>query len=207
MIAPSKSMTLVCVDTVSARRSLPAFVRVLEHVQVRRAVFFHGPNEGGFAIPGVEFVPLSGVADREQENEWHVCHLCEHVETEMVFVVEWDSWLVNPGAWSGDFLKCDYIGAPWTRQTGPRVGNSGFHIKSRRFCDATARHAADYKGRFYPHDCMESETLRPLFEAEGLGWAPVAVAQRFSWERSKNYPTYNGAFGMHGVKEWGQYVK
>jgi hypothetical protein len=207
MIVPSKSLTLVCVDTVSPLRSLPAFLRVLEYVKVRRALFFHCPNTAGFAVPGVEFIPLAGVSDRETENKWQVCELHKYVETEMVFVVEHDSWLVNPTGWSEEFLGHDYIGPPWTRQAGNVVGNSGFHIKSRRFCEATAAHAADYAGHFYPHDIKECEVLRPKFVADGMVWAPVAIAAKFGWERSKNYPTYNGAFGIHGAKEWKDYVK
>lgn len=206
MIKPGKSVTLVCVDTVSVLRSVPAFARALSCMRVERALFFHDRRERGFSLPGVEFIPLAGIKDKEGENAFHVRDLWRYVTTERVWTVEWDSWVVRPEAWEEGFLECDVIGAPWAFGGAHNVGNSGFSLRSRRFVELTAELQREYKGRFYPRDYKECVEFRTVFERRGIVYAPQDVAARFSWERNELWPEYRGAFGCHDIKDWSGYL-
>jgi hypothetical protein len=39
--------------------------------------------------------------------------LYPHVATSHVLVIQWDGYVVNADLWDDDFLRYDYIGAPW----------------------------------------------------------------------------------------------
>jgi hypothetical protein len=98
-------------------------------------------------------------------------------------------------------------------KVGGIVGNGGFSLRSKRFCEATAR-VAEYKlaldpaYRFAPEDQLICNgpgwdaKPDPDFNARllrrGMKFAPVTVASAFSWERHDNDPAYAGQFGFHG---------
>jgi hypothetical protein len=203
MIDPGRTITLISTDTVNVYRTVPTFVATANVMQCSACKFFYNPVERpprlGPAGYGAEFIPLPSAVDRESENRFQVCELHKHIQTDFVFTAEWDSWIVNPEAWSDDFLKYDYIGAPWWFGDEANVGNSGFSIRSKRFLEATAANSAAYEGRFHPHDLRTCRELRGLYTAMGLTFAPDSVAARFSWECNGTYPHYNGAFGAHGI--------
>jgi hypothetical protein len=121
--------------------------------------------------------------------------LAPHVETSHALVVQWDGYVLNPEAWTGEFLRCDYIGAPWPwAPEGSRVGNGGFSLRSRRLLDALADPHVVLEGN-------EDETIgvrrRAWLEAHhGIRYADEALANRFSFE--VGYPV-GRPFGFHGL--------
>jgi len=114
--------------------------------------------------------------------------------------VQHDGWILNPGLWDKHFLAWDFIGAPWPRswRLSARVGNSGFSLRSRSFCQATATHAQRYAGEGY--DVFACRSLRETFLSAGIRYAPLDVAGRFSWEHTcDDAPTGpDTSFGFHG---------
>jgi hypothetical protein len=129
------------------------------------------------------------------------------IETEFALVVQWDGYVVNPGAWASGFRKYDYIGAPIYDGRGlrgggdpPVVGNGGFSLRSRKLLDALPRLP------FLPgisEDWIISSVLRkPLEEDFGVRFAPLALADRFAHEvRLPTRPT----FGFHGIPNLWRY--
>lgn len=39
--------------------------------------------------------------------------LDSYIETPHVLVVQYDGFILNPDAWTDEFLEYDYVGAPW----------------------------------------------------------------------------------------------
>ena len=118
-----------------------------------------------------------------------------HVETSHALYVQWDSWVINPGAWQDSFLDYDYVGAPWWYRDGLNVGNSGFCLRSKRLIDFLASHEDEFPIGV-PEDhvlCREYQKRLPQFR-----WAPEDLAWRFSFERTARYPP-GEVFGFHGV--------
>lgn len=110
-----------------------------------------------------------------------------------------DGWVVNPEAWSDEFLKYDYIGAPWWDGV---VGNGGFTLRSRKFWKCVrdlqlpptveACHPEDALLCRYEYEGREG--YRHRLERMGVLFAPPQVARRFSAENQ----TYAAQFGFHG---------
>lgn len=142
-----------------------------------------------------------------------------HASTDFILHMEWDSAVLNPLAWTDDFLKYDYIGAPWWRHTEPgwptcdetnNVGNGGFSLKSQKYCQLIAQ-ACEF---FHDHpgiissDMWPCRSMRPWLEHRGIKFAPAEVAYRFSCENQ----IYSGQFGFHGrwtaeMNGWGGVFK
>jgi len=125
-----------------------------------------------------------------------------HSNTQFVLFHEWDACVVNPSAWIDEFFDWDYIGAPWPINelagchAGNSVGNGGFSLKSRHWCEV-ARNAVlneDWRRKAIVSDVWACRKMRPQFEALGIRYAPESVARRFSCENE----IYRGQFGFHG---------
>lgn len=133
-----------------------------------------------------------------------------------ILMMEWDAGVLNPMAWEPWFLQWDYIGAPWPQHNLPgwppcdgvtnAVGNSGFSLRSRRFCEAVCDALEAFKNddRKFCHDAWMCRTIKPWLEERGIKFAPVEVAQKFSCENR----IYAGQFGFHGrstakLNNWG----
>lgn len=53
--------------------------------------------------------------------------------------INWDGFIINPQSWTNEFLKYDYIGAPWP-WFNHKVGNGGFCLKSRKFLETQKKY-------------------------------------------------------------------
>ncbi len=114
--------------------------------------------------------------------------------------IQWDSWIWDAGMWRDDFLKYDYIGAPWMHHapTGPRVGNGGFSLVSTRLKRYIADRRAQYVCDNATDDALLCIKYRPALEAAGFVWAPEKVAYDFSFEGCDgSKPTKH--FGFHAL--------
>jgi hypothetical protein len=119
-------------------------------------------------------------------------------------IVQWDGFPLNEKAWEADFLRYDYIGAPWTPGYNwalgmpvcteeTRVGNGGFSIRSKKLLEATFRITNGRKD-INPEDVYIVRAIRKELDQEGIKFAPYDLAKKFSVE--DNY--YTGQFGFHG---------
>jgi hypothetical protein len=121
-------------------------------------------------------------------------------------LINWDGFIVNPSAWRSDFLKYDYIGAPWPWMDHA-VGNGGFCLKSKKFI-STQRNIISTM----PNDSITQNEdlelctrLRPYFEEQGCVYATSEVAYQFSTEHG-NYQD-NQSFGFHDFKCQPQFIE
>lgn len=148
-------------------------------------------------------------------NEFIIKQLNACFNTPHVLLYQSDGFVLDTTKWGDDFLQYDYIGAPmWNGY----VGNGGFSLRSKRFCEATAtldlsvRNDKVRKWLAIDPDDYHNEDLflcverRADLKAMGLTFAPIAVAEQFSWELSERYPEYLGSFGFHG-KHTMEYLK
>jgi Protein of unknown function (DUF5672) len=119
-----------------------------------------------------------------------------YIKTSHTLWIHWDSWVLDERAWTDDFLRYDYVGAPWWFQTGNNVGNSGFTIRSKRLMEFIAANEAAFPIGS-PEDivlCREYAPRLPQFR-----WAPEALAHKFAFERVRREQF---TFGYHGLWNW-----
>ena len=144
--------------------------------------------------------------DYKGYNYYVLYHLKDVINTEYCLLVQNDGYVLRPDKWSNDFLKYDYIGAPWPKDehysadgTNVRVGNGGFSFRSKKLLNAFTDLKLEFtdKGTGYFH---EDGAICVYYRSElikyGLKYAPVEVASKFSrellCEDSEKYP-----FGFH----------
>ena len=125
--------------------------------------------------------------------------LADLIITDHILFVQWDGMANNKDMWSDDFLKYDYIGAPWPNEPkGKDVGNGGFSLRSRRLLEACVD---DYvkllpKYNYAQEDACIGRDYRPFLEEKyKIQFAPFEVAAKFSYELG----IYEKSFGFHGI--------
>lgn len=125
----------------------------------------------------------------------------ERIETSHFLMVQWDSGIVSPALWSDEFLRYDYVGAPWGwHGDAYEVGNGGFSLRSRRLM----QHIAEQRDKFplgHPEDDFLCRRYRAELEHAGFRWAPIDTALRFSFERT-GFSGPDRHFGYHGIFNW-----
>lgn len=141
-------------------------------------------------------VSIDKLASMDDYSRFMLRSLAAHVSTAHVLVIQWDGYVVDPDAWTPEFLQFDYIGAPWHwYKDGRTVGNGGFSLRSLRLLETMASDRFPLEPGM-PEDHVVCRTHRAALEALGLRFAPEALANRFSYERAlPAQPT----FGFHGV--------
>lgn len=124
----------------------------------------------------------------------------KYIDTDYCLTIHDDGFVINPHLWTDEFLKYDYIGAPWLHTVqyfGPkyRVGNGGFSLRSKKLINLCRNIIT--KGHEDAAICIY---YRDVLEKHGCNFAPVDIAMRFSLEEQIPECTFdlNNTFGFHG---------
>lgn len=147
-------------------------------------------------------VKIPKISTIEEYSRFCVRDLARYVDTKHVLIVQADGYVINGSAWRDEFLRYDYIGAPWY-QFGGRVGNGGFSLRSKRLLEITAQLAPNEFP--HPEDTWICSHQRAGLEALGMKWPNLTLAARFAFEAraydgvhwSGNGQAYNSSFGFH----------
>lgn len=132
------------------------------------------------------------------------CHaeftLWKDVRTSHLLVTHLDGFVLRPDLWNPDWLKYDYVGAPWPvghfAQPGWtfQVGNCGFCLRSR----ALSERMTNLEWKCGAFDQCVSQVWRDRLVGEGYQFPSVEEAAKFSVEH-KIPETPAETFGFHGV--------
>jgi hypothetical protein len=183
-------VTLVAADCAAPELAARALELCLERCDFADAVLFSDkPVTGSFRHHAI--APLSSVADY---SRFCLRDLPTLSDTPFVLVVQWDGYVIAPEEWTSSFRKYDYIGAVIHNPlVGAYVGNGGFSLRSRKLQKAllSLPLAGDMQ-----EDEVISRVFRAQLEKSGIRFAPLKLAERFSYEvRHTGQPT----FGFHGA--------
>jgi hypothetical protein len=137
--------------------------------------------------------------------------MADYVDTEFVLIIQHDGFILNPNAWSKDFLKYDYIGAPiWNEDFGKEgswldlwvVGNGGFCVRTKKLLSILQELSKDGTiTETQPEDTVICVTHKKLLESKGIRFAPLELARQFSFEASDGAgKKWNGEFGFHDLR-------
>lgn len=189
-------VTLCCVDTRAPSQALYAMRRSLSQVEFGEALLIstedakaHLPSDRSVRL--VTIPPLKSI---DEYSRFMLTELRHHISSDYVLVIQWDGFVVDRLYWRDEFLKWDYIGAPWYHgKSLGGVGNGGFSLRSKRLLNAT-------RGATAPVGEPEDATIcvhqrRRLEQDHGIRIAPVELASEFSCE----YGPYRRSFGFHGM--------
>ncbi len=149
--------------------------------------------------PDPRVVHIPHIGSTEAYSEFCIKELYKYVDTEFALVFQYDGFILNPAAWTDEFLQYDYIGGVWYHLGPIHVGNGGFSLRSKKLMQLLAENYKTIGGELHPEDLWISETARPFLEAHDAKFAPEDVALRFSKEGSFHGVTWQGEFGFHGL--------
>ncbi len=135
--------------------------------------------------------------------------LFKHIKTEHALFVHDKACVVRPQSWSNEFLKYDYIGAPWRPKSHftdsgkeVQVGNGGFSLRSQKIMRAPTELSLPFtdNGTGYFHeDGQLCVYHRDQLESHGIRFAPVELAARFATE-SWLEGAVSKPFGYHNTR-------
>lgn len=185
--------TLCCIDCINHDLAIKALRQSMAGCAFDRVLFL---TDKEFSLPGIDTIRISSLESRDAYSSFVLHDLAQHIHTDFVLLVQWDGHIVNPAAWTDEFLEYDYNGAVWTQlQDAYRVGNGGFSLRSRKLLLATQ--TIPLAGETLNEDELICRKHRPRLEAEyGIRFAPEPLANRFSFEIS--YPAAL-PFGFHAL--------
>lgn len=125
-------------------------------------------------------------------------HAYKYVDTEYALIFQNDGFILNPFAWKDQFLRYDYIGAPWWYDDDCNVGNGGFSLRTRALMEHVALDPNIV--RVHPEDDCICRQHGKYLKRLGFTFAPDAIAGEFSIEQGK----WNGQFGFHktDISDW-----
>ena len=121
----------------------------------------------------------------------YMFHYGKYTHNEFALCIHNDGHIINPNLWTEEFLKYDYIGAPWPKHCWPdfinikthlernTVGNGGFSLRSRKFLDyaLTFKDTEGWSEDMYLCLCKYEEAIK-----NGITFAPIDLAYKFSME-------------------------
>lgn len=152
-------------------------------------------------------------------DEWNrtiVFDLGDYVETEFALLVHPDGGVAEASMWDDEWLKLDYIGAPWPLPTDDfsyrginntlhRVGNS-VALRSKKLLDLPKKLNMEWKSfhGYWNEDGFIAVNNRHIFEAHGCKFGTYEQALKFG--RENPMPEYEGpTFTYH--KNFGVNIK
>ncbi|MBX4197919.1 hypothetical protein KW782_01140 [Candidatus Parcubacteria bacterium] len=148
--------------------------------------------------------------NKNDYSKFMAYHLWEYIDSDYIIIVHNNAYILRPHKWDYEFLKYDYIGAPWPKNVhftnegvNVRVGNGGFSLRSKRMLrilhDMNLPFTDNGTG-FYNEDGIMCVYYRKQLEDAGIKFAPVSVAAKFSCEKSLEDSDLE-PFGFHDNKK------
>lgn len=143
----------------------------------------------------------------EEYSYFMMKELYKYIETDYVLIVQYDGFILNPDAWTDEFLEYDYIWAPWWYTDSHNVGNWGFSLRSKKLLEllATDRNLI----QLHPEDHHICRTYWEYLISKWIRFAPEELAKKFSIEWSltppilpvKYWSKWTNEFGFHGLQD------
>ncbi len=137
-------------------------------------------------------------------NEKIIKELYKYVDTSHALLIHQDGYVIHPELWNPEWLKLDFIGAPWPLPTDDysyrdedgglvRVGNS-VSLRSKRLMELVASRPMEYHYGNNNEDGQICCWNRKWLELNGCKFATLEQAVHFSKEHTipENYglPTF-----------------
>lgn len=189
------SITLVTQETMYHKLAARALTETLKHIDVDEVVVFSDK----FVMDGAKHIHVNHFPSVHHYCEFMLRGMTEHIRTDHVLFVQWDAMAYDSSQWTDEFLKYDYIGAPWPwYPEGKNVGNGGFSLRSMRLLEAL-RDPTVTMDPSDPDSVNEDQVIgvadRHYLETQyGIKYPSTQLARQFSYELG----AYTPSFGFHG---------
>ena len=211
-------VTLVCVSSVNIRNSIYALWRSSRKIKFHEIkVISNSPLRYQPTWLKVEISIGNQLLSINDYSHYVIYSLFKHINTNYVLLVQADGYVLNYKRWNSDFLKYDYIGAPWRIRsdayidpfgTHQRVGNGGFSLRSRKLLQVPNYDHVEWNvnsNDFFRHMDVNEQAEdgivcihnRHVYEKNGCEFAPFEIALSFSREQIMPENIELQTFGFH----------
>lgn len=207
-----KNVTLVAVSGIDPRGAVIALEQSMEGLDYYEVVLIshEKPNNLGGEITFKQCKPSELESkdsnDTSDYSKFMIYDLYKYIDSEFALIVHNNGYVVRPRQWDDVFLKYDYIGAPWPKNTHftsggveVRVGNGGFSLRSKKLMKALSELELPFTDNgtgYYNEDGVICCYYRKELEDYGIKFAPVDTASAFSREHDCE-DSHPKPFGFH----------
>lgn len=201
------NVTLVAVSSIKIEENINALISSSKYIEFNSIKFISHIKPINLST-NIEYIECEKL-DYIGFSRYTFLELWKHINTDFCLLVHHDGYVINPECWSDDFLNYDYIGAPWPysnnayiTDTGEhvRVGNGGFCLRSKKILKMPTDLGLTLEERqgFYNDDGNFCVYHRDKFINNGIKYAPIDIAARFSYENNiDENKDINKTFGFH----------
>lgn len=152
-------------------------------------------------IPGALYFNVEDWPDKIGWSKFHWYGTPTLVKTSHCLFIQWDSWVLDGSQWNPDWLKTDFIGAPWWYPNN-NVGNGGFGMKSLELMKFLVANKERYPVTTNADDDLLCRKYRDdICKEHPFNWAGNDDALNFSFERIRRSAATKH-FGFHGTFNW-----
>jgi hypothetical protein len=190
------NVTLVSVATTEVKATSKALEYSTNSLKFDRVLLIShfDPTPDSDIYEYIQIEPFESVAEW---GKFIVFDLHKFIDTDFIILIHADGFIVNPDKWNINFLKYDYIGAPWPLPRDDfsfrdyygniiRVGNS-VSLRSKRLLELPSELGLDWEALdhgFFHEDGFLAVQNRHILQNHGIKYAPLTVAVHFSKERT-----------------------
>jgi hypothetical protein len=202
-------VTLVLVSSINIDRCVKALQYSMKGIKFAEVLFLTDKTIKSDGIKVIKINPLNLIG----YSKFIVYDLHKYINTNHALIIQDDGFVVNPEKWDDEFLKYDYIGAPFpippkndsiTFRTPfgelIRVGNGGFSLRSKKILSLATELKLPWKSYFGYHneDGFYAVHNKHIYEENGCIYAPIEIAAKFSHEWNTLETSGIEPFGFHG---------
>ncbi len=195
LIKNIEDVTLVAVATTEVEATAKALEYSTKKLKFERVLLLSHYNPK----PESNFYEHIQISEFDNVGEWGkfiVFELYKYIQTKHIMLIHADGFIVNPNLWDNIFLDYDYIGAPWPIPKDNfsyrdyygniiRMGNS-VSLRSKRLLELPSRLKLDWQTAdhgYFHEDGFICVQNRHILQDNGINFAPLSVACRFSREK------------------------
>ena len=198
-------VTLVMIDTQCHELARLAMEDSLRNIEFGDAVIF---SDEPIEVAGARWVKVPKWPNIGECSHFMWYELPDHIETKWAINIQWDSWIVDVGCWTDEFLQYDYVGAPWWYDDNLNVGN-GCALRSRSLMRFLQTNKEQFPLSVSQEDHLIGRIYRPALEKSGFRWAPETLASQFSLECARPsedsrhfmfHDSFNFPFALEGER-------
>ena len=135
----NNSLTLVAVADTNLKMTLKSLRKSKEGIDCKHILLITSKEiKKSEVFSGLNIIKIKPLKSFKDYNNFIIYQLHKFIKTTHVLVVQWDGFIINSKKWNNDFLKYDYIGAPFIprandfnysrdkNQNFYSIGNGGF---------------------------------------------------------------------------------
>jgi len=188
------NVTICAIDCLHPSLAIDSLKRSIQNIEFAECILFTDKN----IVDGkIKCIKIDSITHMDHYDTFVFKELHKYINTSHVLIVQWDGWIIDSDIWKDEFLEYDYIGAPWSfYDDGYVVGNGGFSLRTKKLLQALTNEEFVVVSNQAEDDAICRSYRDKLESKYDIKFAPVELAERFSYE---SYIPQQSTFGFHGI--------